>query len=227
MSKSRDQLDETRKVYESLNNELHDELPALYDNRLPFIITVFQRLFSSKISYHNESVALHKSYLETVELLAKASEKGDFDSAAIASQLASCKKQQQTTTNTKSNNSNAAVEPDSTNNRQLTSNDSLQSGVKAQHPNGIRQDDPSHQQKQVVDDQALVTTNKPPVYLHKVRATYKYLCEDEDELSFEAGDIIQVIEYDDPAEQEDGWLMGIKVSTGQKGLFPANFTKEI
>ena len=27
--------------------------------------------------------------------------------------------------------------------------------------------------------------------------------------------------------QEEGWLMGVKESTGQKGLFPANFTKPI
>ena len=65
-----------------------------------------------------------------------------------------------------------------------------------------------------------------------------------DELAFEVGELIQVVEYDDPEEQvnirlgdqiestevvfqEEGWLMGVKESTGQKGLFPANFTKPI
>lgn len=65
-----------------------------------------------------------------------------------------------------------------------------------------------------------------------------------DELAFEVGELIQVVEYDDPEEQvnirhadqiestevvfqEEGWLMGVKDSTGQKGLFPANFTKPI
>jgi len=60
-----------------------------------------------------------------------------------------------------------------------------------------------------------------------VKATYKYQAEDMDELSFEVGEIIDVIEYDDPEEQEEGWLCGAKESTGQKGLFPANFTKPI
>ncbi|KAH6930824.1 hypothetical protein HPB50_019702 [Hyalomma asiaticum] len=60
-----------------------------------------------------------------------------------------------------------------------------------------------------------------------VRATYKYTAEDVDELNFESGEIIRVIEYDDPEEQEEGWLMGIKESTGEKGLFPANFTRPI
>ena len=81
--------------------------------------------------------------------------------------------------------------------------------------------------------------------LYKVKATYKYQAEDMDELAFEVREIIQVVEYDDPEEQvqniwikmfqtsmnisaqEEGWLMGMKESTGQKGLFPANFTKPI
>jgi len=60
-----------------------------------------------------------------------------------------------------------------------------------------------------------------------VRATYKYVAEDADELSFEVGEVIRVIEYEDPEEQEEGWLMGIKESDGTKGLFPANFTRPI
>lgn len=39
--------------------------------------------------------------------------------------------------------------------------------------------------------------------------------------------MIRVVEYEDPEEQEEGWLMGIKESTGEKGLFPANFTRPI
>lgn len=35
----------------------------------------------------------------------------------------------------------------------------------------------------------------------QVRATYKYTAEDVDELNFESGEIIRVIEYDDPEEQ--------------------------
>merc|ERR1719150_1736105 len=71
------------------------------------------------------------------------------------------------------------------------------------------------------------TDNLPPGVLYKVKATYKYQAEDMDELAFEVGEMIQVVEYDNPEEQEEGWLMGVKESTGQKGLFPANFTEPI
>lgn len=45
------------------------------------------------------------------------------------------------------------------------------------------------------------TDNLPPGVLYRVKATYKYTREDVDELSFEVGDTIKVIEYDDPEEQ--------------------------
>lgn len=62
--------------------------------------------------------------------------------------------------------------------------------------------------------------------LYRVRATYRYQKEDVDELSFEAGEIIRVVEYEEPEEQEEGWLLGIK-ENGDKGLFPANFTRPL
>lgn len=45
------------------------------------------------------------------------------------------------------------------------------------------------------------TDNLPPGVLYRVKATYKYTREDVDELSFEVGDVIRVIEYEDPEEQ--------------------------
>ncbi|XP_073984899.1 amphiphysin isoform X4 [Rhodnius prolixus] len=71
------------------------------------------------------------------------------------------------------------------------------------------------------------TDNLPPGVLYKVKATYRYNREDVDELSFEVGEVIRVVQYDDPEEQEEGWLMGLKESTGEKGMFPANFTRPL
>ncbi|XP_017077976.1 amphiphysin isoform X1 [Drosophila eugracilis] len=71
------------------------------------------------------------------------------------------------------------------------------------------------------------TADLPEGVLYRVKATYGYVKEDVDELSFEIGDLIRVIEYDDPEDQEEGWLMGQKEGTTEKGLFPANFTRPI
>jgi len=58
-------------------------------------------------------------------------------------------------------------------------------------------------------------------------ATHPYVAEDDDELNFEAGEILNVIEFDDPEEQDEGWLLGISTSTNNRGVFPANFTQRI
>uniref|UniRef100_A0A8W7PPT7 Endophilin-A n=1 Tax=Anopheles coluzzii TaxID=1518534 RepID=A0A8W7PPT7_ANOCL len=71
------------------------------------------------------------------------------------------------------------------------------------------------------------TTDLPPGVLYRVKATYKYVREDVDELSFEVGDVINVVEYEDPEDQEEGWLMGNKEGTNEKGMFPANFTRPL
>lgn len=68
---------------------------------------------------------------------------------------------------------------------------------------------------------------KDPLNLYKVKTNYKYLAEDLDELCFEADEIIQVIQFDESHEPEEGWLLGIREVNGQKGLFPANFTRPI
>ncbi|XP_067929118.1 bridging integrator 2-like isoform X2 [Watersipora subatra] len=61
----------------------------------------------------------------------------------------------------------------------------------------------------------------------QVMATHMYTAQDEDELSFVAGEIIDVIDFDDPDDEDEGWLMGRSRTTGAKGVFPQNFTKKI
>ena len=45
------------------------------------------------------------------------------------------------------------------------------------------------------------TEGLPEGVLYKVKATYKYSREDVDELSFDVGEVIRVIEYEDPEDQ--------------------------
>lgn len=57
------------------------------------------------------------------------------------------------------------------------------------------------------------TANLPPGVLYRVKATYKYVREDGDELSFDVGDIINVIEYDDPEDQVCCFSIGFEKFT--------------
>lgn len=67
----------------------------------------------------------------------------------------------------------------------------------------------------------------PDDCLYVVVATHVYKNEDEDELAFEAGELIYVLPFEDPDDQDDGWLLGMRKSDGKKGVFPENFTKRV
>lgn len=60
-----------------------------------------------------------------------------------------------------------------------------------------------------------------------MRASHRYTAEDTDELSFDADEIIAVLESFEEDWLDDGWLLGIKESDGTEGVFPANFTKPL
>uniref|UniRef100_A0A1A9WNU7 Uncharacterized protein n=1 Tax=Glossina brevipalpis TaxID=37001 RepID=A0A1A9WNU7_9MUSC len=125
-----------------------------------------------------------------------------------------------TTINSNNNMTNTANNNTTTTNG---SNDTDANAITTTTTTSNTVDDSNRQQLQL--DATL--TDLPPGVLYRVKATYGYVKEDVDELSFEVGDIIRVIEYDDPEDQEEGWLMGQKEGTEDKGLFPANFTRPI
>ncbi|KAM5151605.1 myc box-dependent-interacting protein 1 isoform 2-T2 [Mantella aurantiaca] len=76
--------------------------------------------------------------------------------------------------------------------------------------------------------------NMPPGYVYKVRAQHDYAATDSDELDLKAGDIVLVTHFDNPDEQDEGWLMGMKESDWlqdkefeqHRGVFPENFTEK-
>ncbi|XP_065149829.1 myc box-dependent-interacting protein 1b isoform X3 [Paramisgurnus dabryanus] len=74
----------------------------------------------------------------------------------------------------------------------------------------------------------------PPSVLFKVKAIHDYGATDNDELDLKAGDIVLVLPFANPDEQDDGWLMGVKESHWlqnknllAKGVFPENFTQKL
>ncbi|PSN44828.1 Amphiphysin [Blattella germanica] len=55
VTKARESLEEAKRTYELLNSELHDELPALYDSRVLFLVTNLQTLFAAEQVFHAET----------------------------------------------------------------------------------------------------------------------------------------------------------------------------
>ncbi|KAG1945564.1 myc box-dependent-interacting protein [Pimephales promelas] len=74
----------------------------------------------------------------------------------------------------------------------------------------------------------------PEAFLFKVKAMHDYNANDSDELEMKAGDVVLVVSFENPEEQDEGWLMGVKESDWilhkdleKKGVFPENFTQRM
>ncbi|XP_061745629.1 myc box-dependent-interacting protein 1b isoform X7 [Nerophis ophidion] len=74
----------------------------------------------------------------------------------------------------------------------------------------------------------------PPGFLYKVKAIHEYAATDGDELELTIGDLVLVLAFDNPDEQDDGWLMGVQEAVwkrtkdiSSKGVFPENFTQKV
>ncbi|XP_063068145.1 myc box-dependent-interacting protein 1b isoform X2 [Engraulis encrasicolus] len=72
----------------------------------------------------------------------------------------------------------------------------------------------------------------PAGVLYKVKALHDYAATDADELEMKSGDVVLVVAFDNPDEQDDGWLLGVQEShwlanknLSARGVFPENFTQ--
>ncbi|NWT40133.1 AMPH protein, partial [Chroicocephalus maculipennis] len=91
---------------------------------------------------------------------------------------------------------------------------------------------PSQDQPVPADDTA---SAMPPGFLFKVEVLHDFEAANSDELNLKRGDIVLVIPSETTADQEAGWLTGIKESewlqyrdaNSYKGLFPENFTRHL
>uniref|UniRef100_A0A1B6DR86 Uncharacterized protein n=1 Tax=Clastoptera arizonana TaxID=38151 RepID=A0A1B6DR86_9HEMI len=237
VAKAREQLEDAKRTYEQLNSELHDELPALNDSRVLFLVTNLQTLFAAEQVFHSETAKVYAELEAIVDKLATDSQRGSYTLKKIANSPKAITNSislpgSPTSTTADEGSKSPSPEPVTTNG--VSPPQTPPPVVNGNNSPVPEAPSPTNKvnNKQEVEElydipPGATTDNLPPGVLYRVKATYKYNREDEDELSFEVGEVIRVIEYDDPEEQEEGWLMGIKEGTGEKGMFPANFTRPL
>jgi len=177
-ARAKEAMENAKRTYELMNSELHDELPALFDSRVLFLVTNMQTVFAAEEVFHSETAKVYSELEAIIDKLAKDVQKGTLPKRAPLPK----------------------PQPQSINSA---------SSLNVSPPKGA------------------TTDNLPPGVMYRVKASYKYQAEDVDELAFEVGEVINVVEYEDPEDQEEGWLMGYKENSGQKGMFPANFTRPV
>ncbi|XP_056226904.1 myc box-dependent-interacting protein 1b isoform X2 [Seriola aureovittata] len=175
IAKAEEELGRAQKIFEELNVELQDELPALWDNRVGVYVNTFQGLAGHQEKFHKEMGKLSQNLNDIMTKL-----------------------EEQRVLNDETNHSESAS-----------------SAPKSSVTNG--------------SDGEL-----PPGFVYKVKAIHDYAATDGDELELQTGDVVLVLAFDNPDEQDDGWLMGVKESQwfqkkdiSAKGVFPENFTQKI
>ncbi|KRZ17322.1 Mitochondrial ornithine transporter 1 [Trichinella zimbabwensis] len=206
VQKAQQELAVAKKLYDDINSELSEELPVLYDGRYTFFINNLQSMFSAESNFHCDSAKLLTEIRDVITPKFNVSHSlNHTDELSSRSSLLN----RSTTPAAEVNNEDAS----------LTSDDSK---VLPNSP-AVKKTTTLKNNGEAV--KASSTTVQDVLY--KVRASHRYTAEDTDELSFEAGEVISVVPYENPEDQDEGWLMGVLEATGQRGVFPVNFTKPL
>lgn len=263
--KTQEAYNEARKLYEELNSDLHEELPSLFDSRIPFYANTFQLLSAAESTFYEE-VGKAKGSVSTImgDLYQDASV-GKYDIRKSIPELL--------------RQSNSSSTPPSTISVPITSTSSRDSpndspvysvppAVDRRRDLPEERDD-DEEEEEDDDDQTAeyqvprstpVEPNKNPAadttthngtspsspapappspapqtngssslpsgVLYRAKATHDYQPRDSDELTLAKGEIVCVVPFEDPEDQDEGWLMGYKEDNGDRGVFPENFTSK-
>ncbi|XP_076871370.1 myc box-dependent-interacting protein 1b isoform X2 [Brachyhypopomus gauderio] len=258
-----EELARAQKVFEEINSDLQDELPSLWDSRVGFYVTTFQSIAGLEEKFHREIGKLNQNLCNTLTKMEEQQEINgaaanhnatvESDSTKSASKLSPglpvprplgpspAKEEKQDIIN--------LFEDELTPNINFTTPSQFDSpkvgslldmdvdAVHVVNASVAPQADTTATTKPNAD--ASVTNGSsdaelPSGFLYKVKALHDYGATDSDELELKAGEVVFVMPFNNPDEQDDGWLLGVKESHWlqkkdftAKGVFPENFTQRL
>ncbi|XP_062597061.1 amphiphysin-like [Saccostrea cucullata] len=285
IKKAHDELEEAKKIYQQINDELNNDLPMFYDSRVNFYIRHEhdhrhgengQNSNPAEPQISSKSEPVHRRKLPTFDHAIYENSELEKDAIEKSSKIDNKEETEadKAEERTQKISSNQASENKVNGNLDETTSQNSEDSAPSYPPpvpppeeaapepvTPQKQETPSpavspsyetppsklpeakEEKVEVTDEEEgkedhedsnlyeVPTSNKPVELpagvLYQVQATHPYTNEDEDELSFEAGEIIYVIPFDNPDDQDEGWVMGQKKSDGSKGVFPLNFSKKL
>uniref|UniRef100_A0A3Q2ZTW9 Myc box-dependent-interacting protein 1 n=1 Tax=Kryptolebias marmoratus TaxID=37003 RepID=A0A3Q2ZTW9_KRYMA len=289
-NQAEEELGRAQKIFEELNVELQDELPALWESRVGVYVGTFQSLAGHQEKFHKD---LSKLSQNLNDIMSKMEEQRQLNEEANHSESAgsapkkpgppsrppsrptpSPDPKQQTglledealgpLTNTAPQAPSWDLWREQTTSEQVPQLDEDSEETQGgwdynessyqSHSQSRTEDwteDQGHaapswddaaaaaeEEEEEEELQSSVTNGSsgdlPPGFLYKVKAVHEYTATDNDELELNIGDMVLVLAFDNPDEQDDGWLLGLKEShwlqkkdISAKGVFPENFTQKV
>nr|XP_025871454.1 myc box-dependent-interacting protein 1 isoform X18 [Vulpes vulpes] len=237
IAKAEEELIKAQKVFEEMNVDLQEELPSLWNSRVGFYVNTFQSIAGLEENFHKEMSKLNQNLNDVLVSLEKQHGSNTFTVKAQPSDNAPAK-------GNKSPSPPPDGSPAATPEIRVNHEPEPSAAAGAALPKSPSQSSlPA-----VVVETFSATVNGtveggggagrldlPPGFMFKVQAQHDYVATDTDELQLKAGDVVLVIPFQNPEEQDEGWLMGVKESDWNqhkelekcRGVFPENFTERV
>ncbi|XP_069433070.1 myc box-dependent-interacting protein 1 isoform X34 [Ovis canadensis] len=239
IAKAEEELIKAQKVFEEMNVDLQEELPSLWNSRVGFYVNTFQSIAGLEENFHKEMSKLNQNLNDVLVSLEKQHGSNTFTVKAQPSDSVPAK-----------GNKSPSPPPDGS--------PAATPEIRVNHepepagaatPGAALPKSPSQSSLPAVVVETFSATvngtvesgsgagrlDLPPGFMFKVQAQHDYTATDTDELQLKAGDVVLVIPFQNPEEQDEGWLMGVKESDWNqhkelekyRGVFPENFTERV
>ncbi|KAL6071727.1 hypothetical protein STEG23_032968 [Scotinomys teguina] len=260
IAKAEEELIKAQKVFEEMNVDLQEELPSLWNSRVGFYVNTFQSIAGLEENFHKEMSKLNQNLNDVLVSLEKQHGSNTFTVKAQPrkkTKLFSRLRRKKTSDNApEKGNKSPSPPPDgspaATPEIRVNHEPEPASGAS---PGATIPKSPSQSSLPAVVVETFSATvngavegssgtgrlDLPPGFMFKVQAQHDYTATDTDELQLKAGDVVLVIPFQNPEEQDsfpeqdEGWLMGVKESDWNehkelekcRGVFPENFTERV
>ncbi|XP_027410955.1 myc box-dependent-interacting protein 1 isoform X20 [Bos indicus x Bos taurus] len=238
-NQAEEELIKAQKVFEEMNVDLQEELPSLWNSRVGFYVNTFQSIAGLEENFHKEMSKLNQNLNDVLISLEKQHGSNTFTVKAQPSDNVPAK-----------GNKSPSPPPDGSPaaTPEIRVNHEPEPAGAATAGATLPKSPSQSSLPAVVVETFSATVNGtvesgsgagrldlPPGFMFKVQAQHDYTATDTDELQLKAGDVVLVIPFQNPEEQDEGWLMGVKESDWNqhkelekcRGVFPENFTERV
>uniref|UniRef100_A0A8C3VJC8 Bridging integrator 1 n=1 Tax=Catagonus wagneri TaxID=51154 RepID=A0A8C3VJC8_9CETA len=254
IAKAEEELIKAQKVFEEMNVDLQEELPSLWNSRVGFYVNTFQSIAGLEENFHKEMSKLNQNLNDVLVSLEKQHGSNTFTIKAQPRK----KTKLFSRLRRKKGSDNAPAKGNKSPSPPPDGSPAATPEIRVNHepepagaatPGAALPKSPSQSSLPAVVVETFSATvngtveggsaagrlDLPPGFMFKVQAQHDYTATDTDELQLKAGDVVLVIPFQNPEEQDEGWLMGVKESDWNqhkelekcRGVFPENFTERV
>ncbi|XP_016012573.1 myc box-dependent-interacting protein 1 isoform X12 [Rousettus aegyptiacus] len=238
-NQAEEELIKAQKVFEEMNVDLQEELPSLWNSRVGFYVNTFQSIAGLEENFHKEMSKLNQNLNDVLVSLEKQHGSNTFTVKAQPSDNAPAKENKSPSPPP---DGSPAATPEIRVNHEPEPASAAPPGAalpkspsQSSLPAVVVETFPAAVNGTVEGGSGAGRLDLPPGFMFKVQAQHDYTATDTDELQLKAGDVVLVIPFQNPEEQDEGWLMGVKESDWNqhkelekcRGVFPENFTERV